>query len=613
MEKSQKIVFELNQQQLRYKEILNKEFLQMEIWAISDIDPNRNKTHFSAESLFDVCDNGGCKNKPIVGFFNQDDFADHTGKAAYDRELQEAFWDTEGGERVLGVIRESDPVSVVEKDGLHWLKMNCVLFVQYCYRQIKRLLKDRTKKVSVEVTVLESEIREDGIEEIKKFLLNGITILGKKNGKQVMEAIPDAHCTILEQIDEEVLRKQKHALSFAYRAIELESLDKFNDIEYDGKEGNVQRDTVEETCEKEQYRVDKDEIGTGPSIEVDKSAKAMSDKDWGSVDKQELRERVVLAKNFKTVAKDIFLDLRDGWEDGEVSKMKYPVMEVENNRACYNRGAIAAAKAYAVKNGETAIMEKIEQISENLNLEQTQMSVGEEAKVADAETMTTVQAQEDGEQTYQEIPAETGSESAPTAAEPHVEHNDCGCGGEGEGHDGDDESPKEEEKEECKNCKHMQEEVESLSAELERVKAAYASLEEKTKKYEADISELEGKVSAYADYDEIKARMEKAEITVWEHFCEQLKHLAEEKLGCEEIANEDRDQILMKAGKGEYANEDELDKEIAYAVYKNRKPASHTKWEHFNVDIPATHGGEESKPMTRQERLASKGPKNQKH
>lgn len=102
--------FELSSEQLKFRDILNKEFLEMEIFAISDIDPNRNNTHFTLESMQMALD--GCKNKPIVGFFENNDFTDHAGKIEYDNELKKKFWNTEKGERVLGVIRESDPIEI---------------------------------------------------------------------------------------------------------------------------------------------------------------------------------------------------------------------------------------------------------------------------------------------------------------------------------------------------------------------------------------------------------------------------------------------------------------------------------------------------------------------
>ena len=148
---NQRMIFELSPKQLKYKDILNKDFIELEIYAISDINPNRNGSHFTLEALQDAVASGNFKNKPIVGFFDKGDFGEHDGKMRYDSELDENYWDTDYGERILGFIRESDKVEVVQKGGLNWIKFTCVLCVQYCYKQVRKLLKDKTKKVSVEI------------------------------------------------------------------------------------------------------------------------------------------------------------------------------------------------------------------------------------------------------------------------------------------------------------------------------------------------------------------------------------------------------------------------------------------------------------------------------
>ena len=361
--------FDLSPKQLKFKDILNKEFIELEIWAISTINPNRNNSHFTLESLMDAKPN--CKNKPIVGFFENNDFTTHEGKADYDPELKKEFWNTERGERILGWIRESDPVEIVEEGGLNWLKFRCVLCTTYCYRQVRRLLKDKRKKVSVEITVKEHHFVND-IEVIDKFVLNGVTILGSKNGKAVLEGIPGAHLSILEKLDEDAMMEQKRVLTFAYK--------QFDGACCETKEDKLVKDMIglgEENTKKEVNQADMDNIEKncdnvevyGVNIKVDKSKDAMSEKPWGEVDKTELRRKVVEADNFKTVAGDIFLDLREGWEDGEVSKLKYPVMEIKSdNTAVYNRGALASAKAYAEQHDEKEVLAKVNKIYKDLDL-----------------------------------------------------------------------------------------------------------------------------------------------------------------------------------------------------------------------------------------------------
>ena len=69
--------FDLSPNQMKFKNILNKEFIELEIWAISDINPNRNNSHFTLESIENA--KGNVKNKPIVGFFENNDFTTHKG------------------------------------------------------------------------------------------------------------------------------------------------------------------------------------------------------------------------------------------------------------------------------------------------------------------------------------------------------------------------------------------------------------------------------------------------------------------------------------------------------------------------------------------------------
>ena len=387
MENKQKedvLKFDLSPKQIKFKEILNKEFVELEIWAISTIYPNRNKSHFTTDSLINAIPN--VKNKPIVGFFENNDFTTHEGKADFDPEYKKDFWNTEKGERILGWVRESDPVEVVEKDGLHWLKFRCVLCTTYCYRQVKRLLKDRKKKVSVEITVKKHEFVDD-IEIIHEFILNGVTILGSKNGKAVMEGIPDAHLSVLEGLDDVAMQEQRRVLTFAYN--QLDNGETASENYTIVEDSNLH----EENTKKEVKQADMDNLEVNDNInvvenysadiKVDKSVEAMSDKPWGDVDKTELRRKVVEANNFKEIAKDIFLDLREGWEDGEVSKLKYPVMELKGDTAVYNREGLASAKAYASQHDEKDVLEKLSKIYEDLGLNDSEEETEKACKMCD--------------------------------------------------------------------------------------------------------------------------------------------------------------------------------------------------------------------------------------
>lgn len=218
--------FDLNPQDIKIKKILDKEFLELEIYAISDIYPNRNRSAFTESSMEES--KNTCYNKPILGCFNvlTNDFEEHNSETKFDPDLQQEYEDytSNKSEKILGVIRESDTVEIVEKDGQKWLKIGCILWTMYTYKQVKKMLQSKSKKVSVEVLVVKSHTDEDGILVIDRFILTGITILGDK----VSEGIPNAHLNILDLMQQKDFSSQVKCLSFAYK--EDVQLDNMSDL-----------------------------------------------------------------------------------------------------------------------------------------------------------------------------------------------------------------------------------------------------------------------------------------------------------------------------------------------------------------------------------------------
>jgi hypothetical protein len=577
--------FELNSKQLKYRDILNKEFLELEVWAISDINPNRNNSHFTKESMENALST--FKNKPIVGLFQKDDFVDHAGKIDYDNELHKQFWNVESGERILGVIRESDPVELVEKDGLNWIKFRCILWVQYCYKQVRKLLKDRTKKVSVEITIKNSEEDEKGVLQINEFVLNGVTILGTKNGRKVIEAIPDAHLSILEDLEEnESFNEQKKMLTFAYQQIDT-------------------------TDDNQYYNEDKEVKMEMGSIKVNKSKEAMSDKDWGSVDKTALRKKVVEAENFKEIADDIFLDLREGWEEGEVSKLKYPVMEINDDEAVYNRGGLGSAKAYAEKNNETEVLSKLKKIYEHLGLNEDEeesyacedfcddyedQKPDEKDETQKCSEEPEVDKPKEGEE-QSSVVSEEGKCSADDDEHDDDHHDDDDCD------DCDPEGKSEEE------CKMSEEEICELKEKCASYEENLCKLQEKCEAYEKELCECREKLEGCKDYEDIKSRLSTAEGKLFDIFCKEMVAAAEEMMAGKMLIDEDKEEIKMKASKGEYASKEEIARAVGYAMFKaapmgQKEEKKDGCYAAMPVYSPFETTVEPKKEKTRSERLA---------
>lgn len=414
---------------------------------------------------------------------------------------------------------------------------------QYNYKQVKKLLKDRKKKVSVEIAVLDSEM-VDGVEYIKEFDLKGITILGSRNGIQVKEGIEGAGLSILEVFDAARFSGQKQTIIQAYSQLE--------DDERNKEDGNLAIEDFEK------------------ALKVNKSKEAMSDTSWGDVDKTELRKRVVEASNFKEIADDVFLDLREGWEEGEVTKLKYPVMEIKGDELVYNRGALGSAKAYAEKNGEEEVLKKLKAIYEHLDLDfeakfdcecdELKMKCHEaESKCAEVEGK------------YSELEAKCCEYE-----------NKCG-------------------------------EYESKCADYEKRCAEYekkcAELEEKCANYEATAGklklEMDECIAKMQDYEEVKkARDEMVEKFAVMKVNEQKDYIsnvcAKMKFTEEEIKP-----ISEKCERREYEDIDAIDRDIAYLSFQKTKATLFSeKTEIFSVNIVEESKQKSGrKEMTLRERL----------
>ena len=245
-----KQTFDLQSNRILLKNVIKKEFLAIEIWAINDDNPNNNYSHFVAEDYGRSI--SSFVNKPILGYFSQGDFKAHEGKIAKDKEMDITYWDNTNGEQILGFIRDKDVVEIREKEGKQWIVTTAVLWSNYNYYQIKKIIKDRHKKVSVEINVEDAYftdlngnilnaielkndrtlvvINEDSqevkykygtyIQHITQFDLSGITILGSKMGVPIKEGIEGASLSILEEMDKALFSKQQQVLNFAYQKLD---------------------------------------------------------------------------------------------------------------------------------------------------------------------------------------------------------------------------------------------------------------------------------------------------------------------------------------------------------------------------------------------------------
>lgn len=116
---------------------------------------------------------------------------------------------------------------------------------------------------------------------------------------------------------------------------------------------------------------------------IDKSKEAMSEKAWGDVDKEDLRDKIMEADNKAELVKACYMLVEDGWEDAPSQHLKYPVMCFEGDTLVYNRYGLASALAYARQEDETAVINKVEKIYKDLDLDDSDGK--EEKKMSEIE------------------------------------------------------------------------------------------------------------------------------------------------------------------------------------------------------------------------------------
>ena len=129
----------------------------------------------------------------------------------------------------------------------------------------------------------------------------------------------------------------------------------------------------------------KDNMAENKSYKVDKSKEAISEKAWGEVDKTDLRNKIMDAKNKNSLVKSVYMLVEEGWEDAPSERLKYPVMCFEGDKLVYNRYGLASALAYARQENETAVINKIERIYKKLDINKDSQGKEEDVKMNEIE------------------------------------------------------------------------------------------------------------------------------------------------------------------------------------------------------------------------------------
>ena len=236
------------------------------------------------------------------------------------RDIRGDFMGHEEFPEIYGYIPKDQQVEFREKDGYTLAYVDILISKIYAKEAVDNFRDKNFRNVSMEAIIQTNENDENLVDD---FNICGLTLLGDT----YKGSCPDANAVITKfSIDDAETRYRNFAAM------------------------------GEQKMETKTYK-------------IDKSKGAMSETPWGDVDKAKLRDTIMEADNRNELVKNVYLLIEDGWEDAPSEHLKYPVMEEKDDTFVYNRGALSAAKAYAEQNNEEDVLEKLEDIYEDLGLE----------------------------------------------------------------------------------------------------------------------------------------------------------------------------------------------------------------------------------------------------
>lgn len=265
-----------------------------------------------------------------------------------------------------GSIPESAPMDFVERNGKTYLETIGIIHKIYNPTLVKIICNRKGKmKVSIEIKVPVGERDEDGVLKIEEFIFMSVCLLSE----ETVEGIEGSNLEVTKFSSEDYNEKY---LKFMQDENTLISTIRTNAV-------SAANQILERSGQDVNMDFAKD-YGTGAAISVDKDAKAMSHKAWGSVDKTGLRNKVLAASNYKSLVNDVYLVVEDGWEKSPSSKLKYPVMCIEDGKLVYNRDGLASALGYAKAEDNSEATRKAEGLYKKLDLKEDTKKMSEEMK-----------------------------------------------------------------------------------------------------------------------------------------------------------------------------------------------------------------------------------------
>lgn len=227
------------------------------------------------------------KNKFLVAGFDGEDFEGH-----------------EPDEQIVGFFPESSKMTFEEKDGKTYLVAQAIMSKVYAKWAYDVFVEDNSRAVSMEIVVLGSEVQDDGLEHITKFVFSGVTLLGETHlpacegtnasiikfslNKENALKVYSKHFKKSDEIKKDFIDNMRLADNF--RKEDLEQMEKEKDVKaVDEEMEKALKASEEEQKEDETTYMDEEaeEMSCKEKFDEDEEEETEDDKDADIDDKEE--------------------------------------------------------------------------------------------------------------------------------------------------------------------------------------------------------------------------------------------------------------------------------------------------------------------------------------
>lgn len=234
-------------------------------------------------------------------------------------------------EHIVGKIPKDQSIEFVyDENGYLRAYVDTVISKIYAKDFCEAFAVDTSRAVSVEMKV---EVSESDENEVISFNIVGVTVLGKT----VLPSCPDS--------DINMIRFSQEDADAYFNKMNEQNLTPLKKFVKERTENMAEKKYVSHPI-----NTSKDAVYTG---------------EW---DGNKAKQDLIKENNYKSLAPKVCLNLEEGWEGREVTKLGYPVMGLFDGEWRYSTRALASALAYAKQNDEQEVLNKLKEIYDELDL-----------------------------------------------------------------------------------------------------------------------------------------------------------------------------------------------------------------------------------------------------